>query len=39
MRRMLFEVLNALVTAAAATVLWWLITKKRNGHDEQDRDR
>ena len=35
----LFEILNILVAAAAATYLGWLISAKRNGHDEQDRDR
>ena len=37
--QMLFEILNILVTAAVATYLGWLIRAKRNGHDEQDRDR
>jgi hypothetical protein len=37
--QMLFEILNILVTAAVATYLGWLISAKRNGHDEQDRDR
>ncbi len=37
--QMLFEILNILVAAAVATYLGWLISAKRNGHDEQDRDR
>ncbi len=39
MQEMLFEVLNAIATAAIATFVWWLIYTKRNDHDEQDRDR
>ncbi len=37
--QMLFEVLNILLAAAMATYIGWLMNKKRNGHDEQDRDR
>ncbi len=39
MRKMLFEVISAIGTAAVATLLWWLFMTKRNDHDEQDRDR
>lgn len=35
----LFEILNILLAAAMATYIGWLMNKKRNGHDEQDRDR
>ena len=37
--QMLFEVLNILLAAAMATYIGWLMNAKRNGHDEQDRDR
>jgi len=39
MQEMLFEVLNAIATAAIATFVWWLIYTKRNDHDGSDRDR
>lgn len=39
MLKMLLDVLNIIGTAAVATILWWLFTEKRSGHDEQDRDR
>ncbi len=39
MQEMLFEVLDAIASAAVATFVGWLIYTKRNDHDEQDRDR
>lgn len=39
MQKLLFDVLNAVVTAAVAALLWWYFAEKRSGHDGQDRDR
>ena len=39
MMELLFQLVSAVATAAVATVLWWIIQTKRNGHDEEDRDR
>lgn len=36
---LLFHLVSAVATAAIATILWWLIQEKRNGHDGSDRDR
>lgn len=34
MMELLFQLVSAVATAAVATVLWWIIQTKRNGHDE-----
>ena len=39
MLELLFQLISAVAAAAMATVLWWIFETKRNGHDEQDRDR
>ena len=39
MQELLFQLVSAVATAAVATVLWWVIQTKRNGHDGQNRDR
>ncbi len=39
MQELLFQLVSAGVTAAIATILWWIIQTKRNDHDGQDRDR
>ncbi len=39
MQEMFWNVVNAILTAAAATALWFLITNKNNDHDGPDRDR
>lgn len=39
MQKMLFEMVIAIVSAATTVLVEWMIRKKRNDHDEADRDR
>ncbi len=39
MLKMLFEIFIAVAAAATSSLVEWLLNKKRNDHDVQDRDR